>query len=243
MDSTSGNFNLSTLEVAFLSQREPIQRGPPPDAWTEYIDSRLVWEPLAEILLERPGSVLDLGCGDGHVARELASRGFRVIGVDIQRAVGPQVVARVERLPFQNGAFDLVLLVLVLMHVPGAESTLREIRRVMKRGATLLIAVGNRQSFTGLAAREGSPRFLNERIPYNYYRSYSRRQLRELLAWSGFKVKSIRCVTFVPRFVAKSRPRFLRRILSVAVVVERVIAAVPLVRWCGIRLLAVGEAE
>jgi len=153
------------------------------------------------------------------------------------------VVARVESLPFRDETFDLVLLVLVLMHVPRAEFTMREIRRVMKRGATLLIAVGNRQSFTGLAVREGSPRFLNERIPYNYYRSYNRRQLTELLVCSGFNVKSIRCVTFVPRFVAKSHPRFLRRILTLAAVAERMISAVPLIRWCGIRLLALGEAE
>ncbi len=217
--------------------------GPPPDAWTEYIDARLVWEPLAELLLERPRCVLDLGCGDGHVTRELSRRGFWAIGVDIQRAVGPQVVSRVESLPFRNETFDLVLLVLVLMHVPRAEFTMREIRRVMKRGATLLIAVGNRQSFTGLAVREGSPRFLNERIPYHYYRSYNRRQLKELLVCSGFKVKSIRCVTFVPRFVANSHPRFLRRVLTVAVFAERMLAAVPLIRWCGVRLLALGEAE
>ena len=63
-------------------------------------------------------AVLDLGCGTGRYARQLAARGCRVLGIDLsaasietaKKAEGPDLWFRRQdmRLPFGNGVFDFV---------------------------------------------------------------------------------------------------------------------------------------
>lgn len=74
----------------------------------------------------RPGwSVLDLGCGAGRLANELARRGHTVVGVDECRAMLARlapgirpVEARIEELAL-GARFDVVVLASYLVNVPG----------------------------------------------------------------------------------------------------------------------------
>jgi SAM-dependent methyltransferase len=73
--------------------------------------------------LDRGMSVLDVGCGEGYVAEELAARGAREVVavdiVDIRRNRGVEfALYDGRRLPFPDGRFDLVMLSFVLHHVP-----------------------------------------------------------------------------------------------------------------------------
>lgn len=76
----------------------------------------------------RPGrSVLDLGCGAGRLANELARRGHEVVGVDESAAMlarlapGVRAVeARIEQLALAE-RFDVVVLASYLVNVPGRE--------------------------------------------------------------------------------------------------------------------------
>jgi SAM-dependent methyltransferase len=73
--------------------------------------------------LDRGMSVLDVGCGEGHVAEELRARGVREAwGVDIldlRRDKTSQFALYNGRtLPFPDDRFDLVMLNFVLHHVP-----------------------------------------------------------------------------------------------------------------------------
>lgn len=90
---------------------------------------------------------LEYGCGMGSHSFQLARRGaHRVVGLDIspfavhraqERAVGEGLgnvkftVGDAERLPFVNGAFDLVLGTSILHHL-DLEASLGEIARVLK---------------------------------------------------------------------------------------------------------------
>ncbi len=91
-----------------------------------------------------PGSLLDVGCGEGVLtyrwARQLADR--RVVGIDledpaiqaewIKRAL-PNLEYRVmkaENLPFAAGEFDVATAIEVLEHVPDPAHTLAEMARV-----------------------------------------------------------------------------------------------------------------
>jgi ubiquinone/menaquinone biosynthesis C-methylase UbiE len=84
-------------------------------------------------------SVLDVGCGEGHVLDELSARGAgRVCGADIvdirnDRST-PFRLYDGRSLPFEDGAFDLVLLNFVLHHVPNDTKLplLREALRVSR---------------------------------------------------------------------------------------------------------------
>ncbi len=117
--------------------------------------------------------MLDVGCGTGTLAIEVArrvGRAGRVAGVD----PGIQQIARarskaarrnlpidfqigvIEHLPFSDQTFDVVLSTLMMHHLPDSlkRQGLAEIARVLKPGGRLVIADFKRkQERQGLAVR------------------------------------------------------------------------------------------
>ena len=97
-----------------------------------------------------PGArLLDAGCGSGRTLDELARFG-RASGVDTspeavaaarRRGHRDVRVARVEDLPFPDGAFDLVTCLDVIEHTPDDRATLAELRRVTRPGGLLVVTV------------------------------------------------------------------------------------------------------
>lgn len=96
--------------------------------------------------------VVDIGCGEGAVARALAERGAQVTGVDpfIEGTDRTEVgegsyqlaLGQADALPLPDGSADIVLFVYSLHHVPGARmgGALKEAQRVLKPGGTLCVA-------------------------------------------------------------------------------------------------------
>ena len=93
---------------------------------------------------------LDLACGTGDIAFELAQRGARVTGLDLthrmlQLAQAKRPVPGVRfvtgdmmALPFADASFDLVTTGYGIRNVPRIQPALAEIRRVLRPGGTLL---------------------------------------------------------------------------------------------------------
>lgn len=112
--------------------------------------SRVVARRLGNLRGKR---VLDIACGTGEWLKELQAHGAHPSGIDISaRAVercqrilpGADIrVGVAERLPFQNGAFDLVTCMGSLEHFLDQPSALAEMRRVGTPGAQFLILVPN----------------------------------------------------------------------------------------------------
>jgi ubiquinone/menaquinone biosynthesis C-methylase UbiE len=122
-------------------------------------------------------SVLDIGCGTGTlaiVAKGQVGAGGKVFGID----ASPAMVARasskaakagvdvrfetavVERLPFPDAQFDVVLSTLMLHHLPRTlrQQCAREVRRVLKpHGRVLVVDFGRPQPKTGLLAHFHRP--------------------------------------------------------------------------------------
>jgi len=113
---------------------------------------------LAMVLPTMKGAyVVDLGCGEGQVARALAARGAKVAGYDpfIASFVGEGkggwtaegeghfrlALAGAEATPEADHCADLVLFVYSLHHVPQAklEAALREARRLLKPTGRLCV--------------------------------------------------------------------------------------------------------
>jgi 2-polyprenyl-3-methyl-5-hydroxy-6-metoxy-1,4-benzoquinol methylase len=100
----------------------------------------------------RPGSrVLDLGCSQGLLARALASKGVRIVGVDRtpESSVSRELEAYHRRdleLPLdipEERAFDYVVVSDVIEHVKEREQLLRSARRYLKPDGRLLISTPN----------------------------------------------------------------------------------------------------
>ncbi|HUZ22853.1 MAG TPA: class I SAM-dependent methyltransferase [Streptosporangiaceae bacterium] len=103
------------------------------------------------------GSVLDLGCGTGELARAIAAVGRRATGCDISgemlsRAVAADPACGVEwvqlypgwrQLPFAPAIFDAVVAASVLEYVDEPSTILRECARVLRPGGVVLCTVPN----------------------------------------------------------------------------------------------------
>lgn len=98
--------------------------------------------------------VLDVGCGPGALARELAARGARVTGLETSegqlgdargRSDGEwpaYVVGRAEAMPVADDSQDVVLFMNSLHHVPEAAmlQALAEARRVVRPSGVVYVA-------------------------------------------------------------------------------------------------------
>lgn len=134
----------------------------PAETYQEYFVPAM-FRPWAAALLRhaRPGageSVLDVACGTGVVAREVAplvGTTGRVVGLDMNapmldlaRALAPPEGAAIlwqegdaEHLPFADGSFDLVLCQHALSFFPDRSAASREMRRVLTPGGRACVMV------------------------------------------------------------------------------------------------------
>lgn len=102
-------------------------------------------------LLPAPGRrTLDLGCGEGRVARDLAALGHQVVPVDrspsmvraAAEAATPDVVlADSARLPLRSQAFDLVIAFMSLQDMDDMPGAVAEAARVLEPGGRMCLAV------------------------------------------------------------------------------------------------------
>ena len=99
--------------------------------------------------------ILDAGCGPGAISAALRDGGAVMSGFDRSKAMvelarqrlGQQVdlrVADISRpLPYLDAAFDDVIASLVLHYLEDWTAPLAELRRVLKRGGRLIVAVNH----------------------------------------------------------------------------------------------------
>ena len=93
------------------------------------------------------GLVLDAGCGDGRFTSKLIRQGVTAVGVDISHEMlqvakdtgGEFTVGDLERMPFGDETFDIVLCSMVLHHFPSIDKMSEEAARVLKKGGKLVI--------------------------------------------------------------------------------------------------------
>lgn len=125
--------------------------------------------------------LLDAGAGEAQYASFFPH--VRYIGVDL--AIGDpgwdyrrlHAIADLEHLPFPNAVFDAALHIVTLEHLARPAEALKELARVMRSGAALLL----------VAPQEWEV----HQAPHDYYR-YTRFGLEYLLAQAGFRIEEIR---------------------------------------------------
>ena len=103
-------------------------------------------------LLPSPGRLtVDIGCGEGRVARDLAALGHRVVAVDASATLvrfareadpaGEYRVADAAALPLDDGAADLAVAFMSLQDADEMPGAVAEAARVLSRGGRLCLAI------------------------------------------------------------------------------------------------------
>lgn len=98
------------------------------------------------------GQLLDIGAGTGDFAAEATKNGWNVTGFEpserarnIAISKGVTLVDETSELP--DSSFDVVTMWHVLEHVPNVEKQIAELKRLVKPGGHIIIAVPNFKSF------------------------------------------------------------------------------------------------
>lgn len=139
--------------------------------------------------LEPARAALDLGCGDGAVSTAIRAQELTLADVSqvaLARAAERLPAAATAELepdaplPFDDGAFDLVVCAETLEHVRDVQILLSEVRRVLAPGGRLALTTPARGWLIA------TPDPLSPHV-----RFFTRRRLRALLEAMGFDIRSL----------------------------------------------------
>jgi SAM-dependent methyltransferase len=180
--------------------------------WVGSLDHRL--STIARLVAaEWPARVLDVGCGEGVLLDALSPMlpETLLVGMDAVPAPPSATWSGVtgdiaSRLPFADGAFDMVVAGEVIEHVPNPDLMLREFRRIISPQGRLVVSTPNIVGWANrllvplgiqpLFTETSSEVHLGRRWQLlgqgnqvqGHLKVFSHRALREILHRSGFTV-------------------------------------------------------
>jgi SAM-dependent methyltransferase len=112
---------------------------------------RLNLPTLVRLLPPPGGKTLDVGCGEGRLARELIRLGYAVVGLEnspslaqAARNADPDfevVVADAAEMPFADASFDLAIASLALMNMDDMPGAIREVSRILRKGGAFCFSI------------------------------------------------------------------------------------------------------
>ncbi len=145
-------------------------------------------------------NVLELGCGPGKYVALMGAMGYNVIGVDPcsfsewkelqykNSTFIPNVYA--EKLPFDDDIFDATLCLGSLLYFNNPCEALSEIKRVTKKGGTVVIRTVNKENYYTL--RTGN------KLDPSSRQLYTIAELKDLLTNAGFEIEDLYTWGFWP---------------------------------------------
>lgn len=174
------------------------------EAWEREADNWIAWartpghdaywlyrDAFFELVPRAGQATLEIGCGEGRVARDLAARGHRITGLDASPTLvaaarqahpdGTYIVGDAADLPFPAESFDLVVAYNSLMDIQDMPGALREAARVLAPTGRLCVCVTHPMAEAGrFAARDANAQFviegsyLNDQHPWYDQQTFNR---------------------------------------------------------------------
>jgi SAM-dependent methyltransferase len=143
-------------------------------------------EDICRRVTDRPPRILDVGCGTGANLLMLSQYGDAE-GVDVsedalafcrERGLEKVKLGAAEKLPYDDGTFDLVTALDVVEHLDNDLAGLREMQRVLRPGGHVLLFVPTFMFLWGLQDDVS-----------NHRRRYRLPELRRVLEQAGFEIE------------------------------------------------------
>jgi ubiquinone/menaquinone biosynthesis C-methylase UbiE len=117
--------------------------------WVQSVQKKVV----RSLKLKPSTTVLDVGCGTGHLLIQLAPHIKKVVGIDLSQKMldhAKEKTARfnnvelvkgsVTSLPFERNSFDYVIATEMFHHVEKPIAALKEMKRVVKHNGFVIVA-------------------------------------------------------------------------------------------------------
>lgn len=159
------------------------------------------------------GNLLDIGAGTGAFASFMAQSGWRVTGLEPDteaRKIAADVhriqllpIDELFRLPVQH--YDAITLWHVLEHVHDLDGYMKQLKRLLKPGGLLFIAVPN---YTSYDAQRYKDYWAAYDVPRHLYH-FSPRSMKKLLEVNSLKLKSCKPMWFDSFYVSMLSEKYL----------------------------------
>ena len=152
------------------------------------------------------GTILDYGCGTGTFLHCMKINGWHVTGIEpdpsaqkkASELISQQVFNPDHLKSLESNSFDVVTLWHVLEHVHELQSTVAELKRILKQHSLLVIAVPNHLSWDAIHYQEHWAAY---DVPRHLYH-FNPASIDQLLLSHGFSRKSIRPMWFDAFYVS-----------------------------------------
>lgn len=201
---------------------------PPSDRLADYYESedyishtdatRTLFEKMYQIIKKRAiqhklnlvlkmqknkGVLLDIGCGTGDFLAAAKQQGWQIKGVEpnekaqrIAREKGVELALHTQDLP--NQSVDVITLWHVLEHVPDVPAQIAELKRLLKPGGTIFIAVPNFKSFD---AQHYQSYWAAYDVPRHLWH-FSKKSIQALFAQQDLKLVRVKPMWFDSFYVS-----------------------------------------
>lgn len=164
-------------------------------------DERRVREYVISKIPKSADSILDVGCGNGWIAKKFLPKGKTVVSLDIS-VTNPSIIKKLYsdpkhfaiaadsfHLPFNNNSFDCVVASEIIEHVFDPSAFLKELFRVVKNGGSLIITTPYKEKIIYYLCIH-----CNQKTPANaHLHSFDEKKLESLYSekdLEGFKFKT-----------------------------------------------------
>ncbi|HTR89306.1 MAG TPA: class I SAM-dependent methyltransferase [Solirubrobacteraceae bacterium] len=166
---------------------------------------------IGDLRLPARARILDAGCGSGRNMVDLARHGT-VTGIELsstsvelarERKVGEVMEGSLLQMPFESGSFDFGASLDVIEHLEDDVGALRELRRVIAPGGTLLITVPAYQWL-----------WSGHDVINHHHRRYTRRSLAaaaERAGWESVRTTYFNSLLLPVAIVLRVLERFSRK--------------------------------
>ena len=152
------------------------------------------------------GTILDIGCGPGIIARELRGQYSGYVGLDISPSMVQEcrhmnaddlnvhaIIASAEDLPFPGRLFDIVLCLGVLEYLRDVGMALHEVARVLRDDGFVIVSMLNAVSPCERWRQRTRAREHGSKLPV---RLYGRHEMCRCLEAKGLHVQAVKYFDF-----------------------------------------------